>query len=64
MVSNQPGHNVRRTLELLLMNACKMDVHDVDLDTLSNIHHSGVGIEYLREQLQLLTATVSFDENK
>ena len=53
---DQHGHTVLRTLESLLMKACKKDHHDEDLDISC---HSDFDKEQILVQLQLLGA--SFD---
>ena len=55
---NQHGHTIIRTLESLLMKACKKDHHDEDLDVIV-LHHSDFDKEQILVQLQLLGA--SFD---
>ena len=36
---NQHGHTIIRTLESLLMNACKKEHHDEDLDVICNLYY-------------------------
>ena len=56
---DQPGHTIIRTLESLLMKACKKGNHDEDLDVICLLYHADFDKEQIRVQLQLLG--VDFD---